>query len=611
METTPKVLLVDPNPTVLQCATRALRSLDVEVLAQAAMPDDAEERSDLDLLVIDCGRVDDATVERLEAWLDQERLPPILPLSPQPERLPEELLTHPRYVRTLEKPFTPSELCTLALRLNPALNPDLDPDQFAFQENLKPLSDAIELDMDIEDDEGSVADEGDLGPVLAVLEDLNPEDAAPGDYMLSEHMADDSSLDELDLEVSGITPLEDQSVDSSWSSSGAIPVVTPSAASSDAFLEVSDDDMLAFDEDDLIEELDGAELLSLEEEPSPHDVVSDAELIEVGEDAILEVVESPPPAAEQPPPLPRWAVLLDQHWAALSLETSGYHRASLLASLLAREGMPADPYWTQPAVADRCEQRLDALASLNGFHGMLAQLRPMVLLRLIRERQFTGSLELYNGAEAYRLTLWGDTLRFLEPRQLNQELLLGRILVARGWLDVDALHAAMEAQRLAWTQGRRVPLGRHLVEQEQISAEQLEDALKVQARGYFFEICNMRAGTFIFREEQPGLVHPFGPFEPVPLNFQVTHLLLEMLRDSSMAMENSGVRVVDQQDTTRLVVNPSAPRHLDDELTSSEREVLDLFSTQRVTRDLPEVDSGEDIDRVIRRLHRLGLLDQV
>ncbi|MEL6178189.1 MAG: hypothetical protein AAFS10_04505, partial [Myxococcota bacterium] len=153
METSTKVLVVDPNSTVLQCAARALKALEVEVQAEGEWPEEAEAL-DLALLVLDCSRISEQDQARVAQWLDDDARPPILPLSPRPERIPEAIAHHPRCAQPLEKPFTPTELCLAALAAHPELNPALDRETFIFHEKLDPVTDAIELDMTLSDDEG-------------------------------------------------------------------------------------------------------------------------------------------------------------------------------------------------------------------------------------------------------------------------------------------------------------------------------------------------------------------------------------------------------------------------------------------------------------------------
>ncbi|MEO1273357.1 MAG: DUF4388 domain-containing protein, partial [Myxococcota bacterium] len=291
-------------------------------------------------------------------------------------------------------------------------------------------------------------------------------------------------------------------------------------------------------------------------------------------------------------------------------------RASLLATILGREGLPADPYWTQSTAALLCEQRLEALAHANGFHGTLHAWRPMALLQLIRDRALVGSLELFDPVQAYRIVLQGDTLRSLEPRQVNPELLLGHMLVARGWLEVEPLQMAVAAQD-ADHEGRR-PLGAYLVERGHVTPEQLEEVLQSQAQSYLIQICNMHQGTFIFREEQPGHDLQFGPFKPSLLGMSTSRLLLEILRDAEV--EHSGVRLVDRayepfEDaaSTRMVLNPIALGSLDMEMfTPTERTVLERFTVPKEVDSLSQLEGFTDTETasIVRRLHRLGFLER-
>jgi len=601
-----RVLVVDRNATVRRAVARALERVGLPSLEAPALDGVdllADSTAALQLLIVDCSRPDDAHWMALSRWQEDGRAD-ILPITVHPTRIPVSFAQGSHVLPTLPKPFSPFRLVEV---VRMAL--DLEQDN-PFVPRLTPRTteELIDVEVDIMVDGDDSAEVGELPEVLQLLNESTMQDLDDlmGDVGgTSEHFTPDGfddwderhgSLHDvpvLDFDTLQPTPAVDGTI------VGSLHDLEP--------LDLHGDHEEAIDEADILWE--DEEIPSVYEPPrststpAQHPSVVLPVLTEAPEPPAEDRAEVPPAESSRPRrAVADWAVQLAQDWEHIGLETDLTRRAELIQTAVIDiepepdAHLPARISGQIPALPLARSNEL-ALQPLT-FSGDLVLLSPLALLRIVREGHLSGALELSCEAVSFRLTVWGDTLRYLEPRTPHEDLLLGRILLAQGHLEPEALQIAL-------SQDDDLPLGARLLDVGIIGEEELSAALRLQARAYFYEICRMHRGQFIFREMKGGSLPRFGVSEPRPLNFRVSELLLEVVRDDE-SNDPRAPRPSHERDETRLVKQPSAAIPMAARPVS--RPNLRLISTPPELR-APATEDTEEVEDLVERLRSLGLLD--
>ena len=162
------------------------------------------------------------------------------------------------------------------------------------------------------------------------------------------------------------------------------------------------------------------------------------------------------------------------------------------------------------------------------LEGDLAHFFPSEVLQLLQLAQAAGRLEFTRGEE--RVDLWYERGRPVFARTSGLAVRSGELLMHRGSVSPQALARALERQR---TDPRR-RVGELLVEQGDISREQVTDAVHEVLRRIVYNVILWRDGRFRFLpgEQAEG--------EDITLDLDLDRLILE------------GLRLADQERATRL-----------------------------------------------------------
>ena len=609
----PLVIVIDGNATVRRCVVRALEGIGLEIV-QAGSPQELDAAKVAPgLVIMDFSRplVDSQQMARqLSALVADREGSMILPLIVRPERMPILEGLSSKMMGILSKPFTPHALTAAVLTHLAgfeAKNPY--PRSRPAREATEDILD-VEVDIFLEDRDEDLFDD-DPGESAAQAEMSTPtptptpapSDPAPAPEPPPRQSAaavDDLTMPDLDnlLEDIGSGELDNLEWDD-----GELEPVERFASGLPAGLDSPLSPMPSVSRPHQVEQ-----------DVNASDILWEGELPGVSRDAAPEPppvtdtegtrLEAPPSAPSSRPvrrQLAEWATQLAADWDRIGMEKDLLRRAELIqTAVLDIESTPGGRVPTSGQIAALARASVSAPSadepSEKGFSGDLALLRPIEIFRVVRESRLRGALELHSPSESsYRLTLWGDTLRYLEPRVPHEDLLLGRILLARGKLEPEALEVAL-------AQDDELPLGQRLVEVGILEEEELLEALELQARAYFYEICNFSKGAFTFREVKSRTLDSFGQSEPRPLNFKVSQLVLDVLRGG----EDEEPRSSTEDAATRMVANP-----LRASSSSGSRPNLRVIETPPELRARNEkiVEEGGEVEEIVQRLKVLGLLD--
>jgi hypothetical protein len=159
----------------------------------------------------------------------------------------------------------------------------------------------------------------------------------------------------------------------------------------------------------------------------------------------------------------------------------------------------------------------------EALRGDLVHFFPAEVLQLLQLAQATGRLELERGGE--KAELFVERGRPVFARTSGGAVRAGELLVHRGVLTREALHAALEAQRA--TPGQR--LGALLVASGAASPEQVQGAVHETLRRIVYGLLLWREGSFRFvpGDQVNG--------EDVKLDLDLDRLILEGLRQADEA----------------------------------------------------------------------------
>ena len=165
----------------------------------------------------------------------------------------------------------------------------------------------------------------------------------------------------------------------------------------------------------------------------------------------------------------------------------------------------------------------------TALEGDLAHFFPSEVLQLLQLAQSTGRLEFSRGEE--RVDLWYERGRPRFARTSGLAVRSGELLMHRGAVTASAVARALEQQRA--TPNRRI--GELLVEQGDVSKEQVTDAVHEVLRRIVYHVILWRDGRFRF---VPG---ELAEGEDITLDLDLDRLILE------------GLRLADQERATRAV----------------------------------------------------------
>ncbi|MEW5850664.1 MAG: response regulator [Myxococcota bacterium] len=184
---------------------------------------------------------------------------------------------------------------------------------------------------------------------------------------------------------------------------------------------------------------------------------------------------------------------------------------------------------------------------------------------------------------------------FVHARNVQEEFLLGRFLVARGAIEKTELDALLRARK-----GGGKLLGRQLVALGHVSEEQLQAALRDQCSELVYELLRPSGGTFCLRKD----ARPPAEMGEVHLGLGVDELLMEGLR----RVDEWGLieKEIDNWDA-RLEPDPWGGVS---KLTSQERFVLGLCSPEYTIRQVVQRSQMRPFD-VCKILYRLIAAKQV
>lgn len=575
------VYVMDPNPTTRRCAQRALEALGAEVEAWGAW-EEAVRPPSASLLVVAAGREPEAVWSRLAGWEGT----PVIVTALHPEAIPAAPPGWGEAVAVLGRPFTPRELCAAAAARAPELRVEGEL-PFATPAPVVSAFDSMEVDIVVDEDihliedaellfedaEAPGLEASEVGLVLPAAEDdlfepVSAEDELPELEAL---------LQTAELETLGSTE-HFESDAPSWGSAEDLPGLGAEGGYEGEPTRLPEE--LAPHEATRMASMDALFPWSPPEELAPHEATRMAPL-----EALL-----PPPAAPTRPPgrlLKAWAIQLAEDWERIGMERDLDRRAELIQTAV----MDIEP---EPLAPPGLASLPPLGAGLAGageeasgvrLQGDLGLLRPADVLRMVREQRLSGALELHGPERAFRLTVQGDLLRTLEPRMSDPDLLLGRLLLDRGWVDGGLLEVAL--------QGRdERPLGERLILAGALSEEALQEALRLQTRAYMGQIVAMQAGRFLFREAREGGLPPFGATLPRPLNLKLSALVVEVQRERSVATPPPMAALVPDE-ATRMAPAPSRP----------------LTAPLERGKPIPSDDDAAELDAIVRRLEALIPLD--
>ncbi len=458
-----RVLLIDDNGTVRRCMRKTLEVLGAQVAELAALPEGWNASADAfggyppELAIVDLSRAGESTWRRLRACLDAARGGvPVIPISTRHGSLSPEFAERPEIAPVLPKPFTPRQLCFAA---------------FMAQPRLRPLGGEPPFPRRGVDLEG----QGGLTPFDPDEAHLDPRRLGRA---TTPHMA-----------ARGASSIRDGGWDVSpgvAAPGGSIFDVLsrPSDPSQDANA-VDSVDILGMEEFEDLQLIGGAEAMSNRHEVFGVDAVEEGVAGEELE--IIEVVEAEP--------IPSWIQMLVGVWPVISREGWGEVRARLVTASLTAEGVVNEAYWQGPEVAQGAADHIEVLGQSRGIQGDLAWMSAPKVLRLIRSRGGRGILEVEDASRAMRLSVHGDRLLGVEPRQRRHELMIGQLLIGMGILDQEFLDEVLALQA---QEGTRT-LGRLLIDEEVVTEEDINAALYLQAEGYMTDVLGMDSGHFSFR----------------------------------------------------------------------------------------------------------------
>ncbi len=575
------VYVIDPNPTTRRCAQLALEALGAEVATWGTW-EEAVRPASAALLVAASGREPEQVWSRLAGWEGT----PVIITSLHPEAVPSPPPGWGEAASVLGRPFTPRELCAAASDRVPELRGEGEL-PFATPAPVVSAFDSMEVDIVVDEDIHLIEDaellfeEEDEEAGLEAAVGLVP--AAGADDLFEPVSAEDelpeleALLQTAELETLGATE-HFESDAPAWGSAEDLPGLAAEGGYEGEPTRLPEE--LAPHEATRMASMDALFPWAAPEELAPHEATRMAPL-----EALL-----PPQASPTRPPgrlLKAWAIQLAEDWERIGMERDLERRAELIQTAvmdiepepLAPPGLAALPL-LGAGLAGPGEE-----ASGVRLQGDLGALRPADVLRLVREQRWSGALELHGAERAFRLTVQGDLLRTLEPRVSDPDLLLGRLLLDRGWVDGGLLEVAL--------QGRdERPLGERLILAGALSEEALQEALRLQARAYMGQLVAMQAGRFLFREAREGSLPPFGPTLPRPLNLKLSALVVEVQRERSVATPPPMAALV-ADEATRMAPAPSRP----------------LTSPLERGKPMPSDDDAAELDAIVRRLEALIPLD--
>lgn len=130
------------------------------------------------------------------------------------------------------------------------------------------------------------------------------------------------------------------------------------------------------------------------------------------------------------------------------------------------------------------------------MRGDLATLPLRELLGWLAERRASGTLSLNRDMIARRFQLRGG--RVMLSSSTDEEMLLGRLLVNRGLIDLGQLEAVLQAR-----QGSRQRLGAALTRAGVVSATQLRTVLTDKVRRLLLDALSWSDGVFFFDDAAP------------------------------------------------------------------------------------------------------------
>ena len=161
------------------------------------------------------------------------------------------------------------------------------------------------------------------------------------------------------------------------------------------------------------------------------------------------------------------------------------------------------------------------------LEGDLAHFFPSEVLQLLQLAQAAGRLEFTRGSE--RVDLWYERGRPVFARTSGLAVRSGELLMHKGSVSAQALGRALERQKES--PGRR--LGQLLIEQGDVSSEQVKEAVHEVLRRIVYNVILWRDGRFRFH---PGEA---AEGEDITLDLDLDRLILE------------GLRIADQERATR------------------------------------------------------------
>lgn len=286
----------------------------------------------------------------------------------------------------------------------------------------------------------------------------------------------------------------------------------------------------------------------------------------------------------------RVSSLLAEHWDQLGLTARTSDRAERIQRILSAMWLGG---------MEGVVEELRRIPAVHGFSGRLETLALVDLLHTIRDRRLRGRLEVGQRGRSFVLYIDGGTLEEIESLTENTDGLLLSILREEGRIDDETF------DRFA-NKSDEEDIEFQLRQTGVVGSSELRDARRERAKRLLRRLCEEEKGTFAFIEV-PHQSHQTWP--TMGMNLSIDHLLLEVLRESSLNFQQERTSSV-----SGLVLDTDRAASLGRaNLTGAEQEALDFFQQGSTVREArANLNPREEpVERVVERLNRLELLKKL
>lgn len=246
-----------------------------------------------------------------------------------------------------------------------------------------------------------------------------------------------------------------------------------------------------------------------------------------------------------------------------------------------------------PQRAHRLQHLLHLYRGAPPLSGRLESVGLAEVLQLLAMQRQSGFLRVSRGSRRISIAFKNGAVRLVIGEQVDEEFLLGRILVREGLMQPGELDLLLNNRR-----GTRRRLGRQVVELGYVTPEQLHQALRRQSSELVYELLRWGGGYFAFEP------HETLPEEVLEFEFGLT--IDELLMEGFRRVDEWGL-IESALPSFDLIPSrvPGGEQHAGpDGLTDAEQQVLEHVDGAKSARQIIE-DVNWGTFEVARVLYRL------